>query len=246
VRGASFSDLRRETHALSLGIAALAKHSVRELGASLRDVARFLASREQRALLWLLFGAWMVEVVSEFYDGKMMIKHILHRSDDAVRYAEIGWLVAELLVVAMIPALSRRVGSLGKIFLVTMLLDGIAIAMAGRLSIAGAAAPLVLFVVLLGLDRGLTSTSGMMSSLAQNSASSAGMRGRIAAAYALVVIVSDMAAEVASTEISEIIGIPRMLVWIGIVQVGLMLLVAIVGGKRLWTFGLRSDPLSAR
>jgi hypothetical protein len=140
-------------------------------------------------------------------------------------------------VLALIPALARRVGSLGKIFLLTMLLDGVAIAMAGRLSAAAGVLP---FMAWLAADRALTATSGSLVSLAQNSASSAGMRGRIAAAYALVVIVSDMAAEGAATVVSESVGIPRMLQWIGMVQVALMFVVAIAGGKRLWEFGLRS------
>ena len=246
MRGASLRDLRGDDHGAGVGILALLLRGARELGASLRDTVRFLAHRDQRALVWLLFGAWIVEVVTEFYDGKMLVKHVLHRSDDAVRWAEIGWLALEIAVVAMLPLLSRRVGSLGKIFLFTMLIDGIVIAIAGRLSIAGAAAHFLPFALLLGLDRGLTSTSTMMSSLAQNSASSAGMRGRIAATFALVVIISDIGAEIASTEISERIGLPSMLMWIGIVQVSLMILVALVGGKRLWSFGLRSDPLSRR
>jgi hypothetical protein len=213
---------------------------VLEFFRSFRDAVRFLRNPEQRPLVWLLFGAWVVEVVSEFYDGKMIVKHVLVRSDDTVRYSEITWVVSTMAAALLLPALARRVGSLGKIFLATMLLDGLVIACAGRLSIAGAATAAVPFVALLGADRGLTAVSSSLASLAQNSASSAGMRGRIAAAFALTVIVSDIVAEGAATGLAESLGIPRMLLWIGLAQVALMLLAGLAGGRRLWSFGLRS------
>jgi hypothetical protein len=213
--------------------------SLREVGASFRDAARFLAGRDQRPLLWLLFGSLMVEVVNEFYDGKMFVKHVLHRSDDAVRYSDIAWTLTGTLAAILLPLLARRVGSLGKIFLATMLADGVVIVLAGRMAGASRLLP---FVILLGGDKALTLGSGSLASLAQNSASSAAMRGRIAAAYALVVILADMGAEWAATDASEHLGLPGMLQWIGVVQVALMVLVALRGGRQLWRFGLRSSP----
>lgn len=213
---------------------------LREFASSLREAARFLRQPAQRPLCWLLLGAWAVEVASEFYDGRMIVRHVLHGSSEAVRHAEIAWTVVSVVLLALLPALTRRVGSLGKIFLVTMLLDGVAIAVAGRVSAAGAAVAIAPFVATLAIDQGLTLTSGALVGVAQNSASSAAMRGRIAASYALVVIVSDMFAEGASTMLSEAVGIPGMLVRVGLAQVALMAAVAALGGRRLWSFGLRS------
>jgi hypothetical protein len=214
--------------------------AARELGASLRDAARFLASRDQRPLLWLLCGWLMIEWVNEFYSDKMIVKHVLHRSDDEVRHAQIAWSLIAMFAVAALPALARRVGSLGKIFLVTMVLDGAAIALARRWCAAGAATRLAPFVALLGADKAMTEASGTLASLATNSASSGAMRGRIAATFGLVAILGDMASEAGATAVSERIGIPAMLFWIGVVQMGLMVLVALAGGRRLWRFGLRS------
>lgn len=212
----------------------------RELVASLREVASFLRQPAQRPLCWLLFGAWMVEVVNEFYDGRMIVRHVLHGSDDWVRYGEIAWSGAGIAVLALLPALTKRVGSLGKMFLLTMLLDGLAIVLAGRIAGLGAAGAVGPFVSVIALDRGLTEASGALVGLAQNSASSTAMRGRIAAAYALVVIVSDIFVEGGATALSESFGIPGMLVRIGAAQVALVVIVALVGGPALWRFGLRS------
>ena len=41
-----------------------------------------------------------------------------------------------------------------------------------------------------------------------------------------------------ATEVSESMGIPAMLVRVGALQVALVVLLAVVGGKRLWRFGL--------
>jgi hypothetical protein len=66
---------------------------LRHFGRSFADGFRFLAQPAQRPLLALLAGAWLVEVVTEAYDGKMVIKHVLHGSDDSVRYAEIACMI---------------------------------------------------------------------------------------------------------------------------------------------------------
>jgi hypothetical protein len=174
----------------------------------------------------------------------MILKHVLHGSDDAVRHSLIAWQLVNMATVALLPALARRVGSLGKIFLVAMLLDGCAIALAGRFA-AVPGAGLLPFVAILCADHALTNTSSSLVDLAQNSASSAGMRGRIAAAYAFVVIVSDGGAEGAATVVSERIGIPHMLSFIGFLQIVLMGAVAVIGGRLLWSFGLRSTKVGA-
>lgn len=223
----------------------IARIALGELWQSVREAWRFLRAREQRPLAWLLFGAWLVEVVTEFYDGRMIVRHTLAGDAEAVRHAEIGWSLATLVVVLLLPALARRLGSLGKIFLVTMLLDGAAIALAGRLAGLGTASAIVPFALVLGLDKGLTGASSALADLAQNSASSAALRGRIAAAWAFVVIVSDIFAEGAATALSEAVGLPGMLVRIGLAQIGLMGVVAWLGGRALWSFGLRSQEEGA-
>jgi hypothetical protein len=211
-----------------------------EFGTSVREAWRFLKRPEQRPLCWLLFGAWMVEVINEFYDPRMIVRHTLASSAETVRYAEITWSLAEVVILALLPALARRTGSLGKVFLASMLLDGIVIAAAGRVAALGASGALVPFVTFLAFDRGLTQTSSTLADLAQNSASSAGMRGRIAAAWAFVVILSDIFAEGAATAVSEAVGLPGMLLRIGLAQTAAMIVVALLGGRALWHFGLRS------
>jgi len=81
--------------------------------------------------------------------------------------------------------------------------------------------------------------------LAQSSASSARMRGRIDAAYAMVSIIGDMVVEGFATVVSESIGILPILGRVGALQIGVVLLIAVVGGRRLWRFGLFSDATPA-
>ncbi len=243
-------DLLRDPEAGAASVRARARGrspfvaGLRQLASDLVEVARFLRGRAQRPLCWLLFGVLLTEWVNEFYDGRMIVRHTLHGSDDAIRYGELVWSASAMLIVATIPALARRTASLGKIFLVTMLVDGAVMAMAGRTCAAGVTSAIVPFASLIALDRGLTETVSALGELAQNSASSAALRGRIAAAFGFVAIVGDLFAEGASTALSEAVGIPGMLLRIGLLQVALMLLVAALGGRRLWTFGIRSIQAS--
>ncbi len=215
--------------------------AVAQFGRSLWDGARFLAETQQRPLLILLAGAAIVEMVTESYDGKMIVKHVLSGSDDAVRYAEVAWSLVGMIGVALIPALARSVGSIGRIFLVTMLLDGAVIMGAGHIAGIGAPSAILPFTVILGMDHTLTLASGCLTDLATNSASSAAMRGRIAGTYTLIVILGDMFVEGAATAVSEQIGIPAMLVRVGLLQVIVVAGLAVWGGKRLWRFGLREE-----
>jgi hypothetical protein len=203
---------------------------------------RFLSGKERRPLLALLVGAALVELVTESYDGKMIVKHVLHGGDDTVRHAEIVWSVVGILGVLAVPMLARKVGSLGKIFLVAMLLDGFVISLAGRVAHAAVPGAVASFTAILALDHSLTLASVSLAELAQNTASSPAMRGRIAGTYAFFVIVGDIFVEGIATEVSESMGIPAMLVRVGALQVALVVLLAIVGGKRLWRFGLHDTP----
>jgi hypothetical protein len=211
-------------------------------GQSLRDAFRFLAQPAQRPLLCLLAGGWMVEVATEFYDGKMIVKHVLGGTDDDVRHAQIAFSVVSLCILAALPALAARVPRLGRIFLVTMLLDGIVLAFAGRSAMAGGSGAILPFAGALAIDRALTDTSGALMTLAQNSVCRAGIRGRVAAAYGFVVLVSDLVAKGMATEAADAMGIPRMVVAIGLAQVALVAVVAGIGGRRLWEFGIRPAP----
>lgn len=213
---------------------------------SLWEGMRFLLGKERRPLLAMLCGTALVELVTESYDGKMIVKQVLHGGDDAVRHAEIVWSIVGILAVAAVPMLARALGSLGKVFLVTMLIDGLVIAFAGHLAGRGGAGMIVPFAAVLAVDHSLTQTSVSLAELAQNSASSAGMRGRIAGLYAFFVIVGDILVEGIATEAAERFGIPGMLVRVGLLQVGIVLLLAIVGGRRLVRFGLHDRREGSR
>jgi hypothetical protein len=202
---------------------------------------RFLARRDQRPLALLLVGTALVELVTESYDGKMMVKHVLHGSDDAVRYAEIVWSVVAVLGVLAVPVLVRAKGKLAKVFVALMLLDGLVIAFAGKIAGAEASSRVVPFVAVLALDHALTQASTTLAELAQASASSAGMRGRIAGTYALFVIVGDMIVEGLASSAAEAMGLPAMLVRVGLLQVGVVAVLVAFGGRRLLAFGLASE-----
>jgi MFS family permease len=212
---------------------------VSHFGTSIKEGARFLAEKQQRSLLILLIGTALVELVTESYDGKMIVKHVLAGGDEAVRHAEIGWSIVGVLGVAALPALTRFLGGIGRIFLATMLIDGVVIVLAGRIAGMGAASAIVPFTLAIAVDNGLTLATNGLADLATNSASSAAMRGRIAAAYAFVVIIGDMAVEAIATPVSEAIGIPAMMARVGILQVVIVAGLAAWGGRRLWQFGLR-------
>lgn len=142
----------------------------------------------------------------------------------------------------LLPALAGYVRSLGKVFLAIMFLDGFVIARAGRFAGLGAVSAVLPFGVAIAVDRSLTLASGSLGDLAINSASSAAMRGRIVALFTFAAIVGDMGAEILATALSDAMGIPAMVVRVGLVQAGVVALIAALGGKRLWSFGLRVGP----
>ncbi len=185
-------------------------------------------------------------MVSETYDGKMIVKHVLGGSDDTVRHGATAWYLVGLAAVAALPLATRWLGSLGKVFLATMLVDGLVIVAAGATAGAQASRAIVPFVTALCADHALTLVSGTLVDLSQNSASSTRMRGRIAAAYVFAVIVGDMVVEVVATVVTDAIGIPAMLVRVGVLQVAVVLVIAVLGGRRLWRFGLRTEATAAR
>ena len=62
----------------------LLREAGQEFAASLREVVRFLRQPAQRPLFYVLAGQWMLVIINEFYDGKMMVKHVMHGSDDQI------------------------------------------------------------------------------------------------------------------------------------------------------------------
>jgi hypothetical protein len=245
------SDLLRDPEPLPpiAARAAEAKRSIaiealREVFGSFREALRFLSRPEQRPLVTLLLGSLLFEWIYESYDGGMIVKQVLQGTDEQFRHVEIAWTCTTIAVLAVLPLLARWVSSLGKIFFFTMLVDGFVIAMSGRACGLGAAG-LMPVAILLGADRALTSTSDTLAGLAQNSASSAAIRGRIAAFYAFVAIVGDIVSEVGATAASEAWGIPGMLVRIGLGQALIILVLGVLGGRRFWSFGLRVDRVTS-
>jgi hypothetical protein len=199
-----------------------------------REAVSFLRGREQRPLVWLLALGWLTEVITEFYDGRMILRHELGGTEAQVRLSQIGWSLASLVVLAFLPAIAPRLRPLGRMLLLAVLADGVVLAVAGHF----AAAHLILpFSGALCVDHALTDASSALVLVAQNNACRASIRGRVAAAYALVVIFSDIAAEAISTALSLHLGIPRMVSALGLAQVICALLVVLATGRQLWDGG---------
>mgnify|MGYP000494038293 CR=1 FL=1 len=251
-RNVRWRDLGPESEAHSLlaeraraGGRSLLGEAGRELAASLREVVRFLRRREQRPLLYLLVGQWMLAIINEFYDGRMMVKHVLHGSDDSVRHAEILWSIAETAVLACIPALARRVSRLGKLFLITLFLDGAAMALAGRIGGLGVMTAIAPFIATLAADRVLWQAGNALADLAQNSATSSALRGRLISVFDFVVLCTSLLAQGLATVLADRYGISGTLLRAGAAQLLLIAVIAVAGGRALWSFGLRSAPGTA-
>jgi hypothetical protein len=221
--------------------ASFGKFVVTQFFGSLRDGVGYLRARQQRPLLWLLFGGMLIEVVTEFYDGKMIIKHILNGTDDQLRRSQILWSIAAIIATAALPALADRLRYLGRIFLAIMVIDGGVIVLVGHAAGIRGPAGVLPFAMMLGVDHALTQASSTLMGVAQNSASNAAMRGRIAATFAFVVLLVDLLAEGAATTFADAVGIPTMIRSLGWGQIGLMLVVGLLGGRRLWSYGLNTS-----
>lgn len=224
------------TRAERRGPASGVAETARELVESFREVFRFLFAEGQRVLLWVLVAAWLIELFGEFYDDKMILKQLLGASNSELWRAEIVWSVAAVLPSLVLPALSRRVGRLGRLLVVALVVDGVVIATAGHLS--SIPTSLVPFSAALALDRGLTVSSKTLVALVQNSASSAAIRGRLAAVFGILVLASNVVVQSVATVAAEAVGIPRMVMLVGVAQITLVGAVALAGGGRLWRFGL--------
>ena len=182
------------------------------------ELVRFLAARPQRPLVALLLGAWMIEFVNELYDGKMIVRHALGGSTDAVRWSEIAWSLAAVAALATLPAILARV-RLGVAFTIAMLADGLVIGVAGAFASRGSPAAIAPFALAIGADRALTAVAATLVDVAQASATSTAMRGRLAGAWQLWVIVTCIFAEGAATAAADSWGIGPMMRVAGFAQV---------------------------
>ncbi len=207
-------------------------HAHAHVAPSRFELFRFLGARAQRPLVALLGGAWLIEFVNELYDGRMIVRHVLGGSAEAVRFSEIGWTLAALAAVAVVPMLLARV-RLGVAFTAAMLADGVVIALAGSLAARGASSAIFPFALMLGADRALTALASTMTDIVQASATSSAMRGRLAGAWQLWVIVTCILAEGAATAASESWGIAAMMRVAGFAQVGAIVLLAIFATRRV-------------
>jgi hypothetical protein len=219
--------------------------ALKEVVTSFREAGRFLAQRDQRPLLTLLLGSLLFEWIYECYDGGMIVKQVLHGTDEQFRHIEIGWTCATNVVMALLPILARSVSSIAKIFVLAMVLDGVVIALTGLATGFGAVA-LVPVALLLGTDRSLTNAASTLVGVAQNSASSPAIRGRIAALYAFVAILGDIGAEYAAGEMSDRYAIGGMMFFIGLGQVAIIGVLTLIGGRRFWSYGLRVERFGRR
>ncbi|WP_394837044.1 hypothetical protein LVJ94_09060 [Pendulispora rubella] len=240
-RDIRLADLLREEYVASTAKVNPAVLAVVHFLRSIVEGLRFLAAPERHVLRLLLVGCFIVEIVTEAYDGSMIVKHVMGGSDDAVRYAMLVWKFGSLAMMFFVPLFARWVGGIGRLFVITMLLDGLVIALAGNIAGAHTVLAVAPFVVVCFVDHALTGIATNMAGLATNSASSAAMRGRIMGTLVFFVILGDIASEMLASVLSERIGIPKMLERIGLLQVVVVFVLLLIGGKRLWSFGLHPD-----
>jgi hypothetical protein len=182
---------------------------------------RFLA--KHRLLLWTLLGAWLVEMVAELYDGRMMLRHVLGGTAEDVRWAELSWTVVTMALVAGVPWVLRRGVRPERLFLAALAVDAAVMIVAGRVAMGTGA--VLAFGTVLAFDRGLTSVASVACDVVQVRGTPAELRGRVAGVFQIVVLVTAMFAEGIATAVSDAVGIPRLVLGAGLVQ-GLVALAA--------------------
>ncbi len=182
-------------------------------------------------LVAVLFGSWLVEMVAELYDGRMIVRHVMAASADTVRWMEMATTVTSLVLVAAVPWMLRRVRA-ERLFAAALLLDAVVMVVAGRLAALHMVAS---FVVVLAVDSGLTSIAGVASDVVTVRETPAHLRGRVQGVFQWIVILSAMAAEGVATVAADAHGIPWLVSTAGVVQ-GIVAL-----GLTVW-FVRRSQP----
>lgn len=213
---------------------------LRDSAAGYAEVMRFLRDPSNRALACFLSAGWFSELVTEAYDGAMIVRHVLHGSADKVRHGQVAWTFVGVLVAGIAPSSLRRVDRIGLIVVLCMLADGAIITALGRLLVAGRPEAIPPAAALLAIDHGLSLTTAIAVGVVLSSASGSALRGRMFGAYAAISLVSAMFVEWLASRAAAIVGIPRMLTILGLVQVAGVCAVALSAGWSLNRFGLRS------
>ena len=200
----------------------------------------------------MFLGGVVLDATAQTFDDKMLMLQIIKVPDDVLRHSELFWSLLAIAFPAALPVLRKRIKSLGKLFIATMCLDGLIIAVAGHFATFGPphlaphlpaferAAVVLPLVLVLGVDRGLNVTTKSLIALAQNSASSPAMRGRLASAYLLAITGTNILVHLVATKVSEEIGIPRMILFAGLLQVTVVLTLGFAAKRTLWRFGLKT------
>jgi ENTS family enterobactin (siderophore) exporter len=170
-------------------------------------------------LVAVIAGSWLLEMVAELYDGRMIVRHVLDGSADAVRWMELATNLTSLVLVALVPFFLRRVRA-ERFFAAAMLIDGVVMFVGGRLAGTHLLVP---FVAVLAVDSGLTSVASVAGDVVTVRDTPAHLRGRVQGIYQLVVLVSAMVAEGVATVAADAHGIPWLVSAAGIVQVGVAL-----------------------
>ncbi len=165
-------------------------------------------------LVCVIGGSWLMEMVAELYDGRMIVRHVLDSSAETVRVMEIGMTVFSLALVASVPWLLRRM-SPERLFAGALFVDALIMILGGRLAVLHLVAP---FVLVLSVDSGLTSVAGVASDVVVVRDTPVHLRGRVQGMYQLVVLVSAMIAEGVATAAADAYGIPWLVSAAGVVQ----------------------------
>ncbi|CAN5623559.1 hypothetical protein BH09MYX1_BH09MYX1_47750 [soil metagenome] len=188
-------------------------------------------------LVAVIAGSWLLEMVAELYDGRMIVRHVLDASAETVRWMEIGTTVTSIAFVFAVPRLLRRV-SAERLFAIALFVDAVAMIVAGRLATLHLVVP---FIAILSADSGLGAVASVASDVVTVRDTPAHLRGRVQGIYQLVVLVSAMLAEGVATAAADAHGIPWLVSAAGVVQV----VVAIALGAWLVTRARARLPKAA-
>lgn len=184
----------------------------------IREIRDFVLAEESRPILYASFCGWLVAFFSEAYDGKMIVKHIMQGSDNAVRVSELLWQSIGAAALLMLPALSRRVSFSTSMLVVFAAVDGVVFLLAGSVAAQQLADRIPVFVGLLALDGFFVVACGWMVILIQAQYAPVQLRGRIMGIYIFVVLLGNLMMQQIATFVARAVTIPRMMSVFGAVQ----------------------------
>lgn len=202
----------------------------------IRETRNFLFAEENRSLLYASVCGWLVAFFSEAYDGKMIVKHLMHGSDNAVRVSELLWQSIGAVSLLMLPALSRRVSFSTSMLVIFAAVDGLVFLTAGSVATQQLSDRIPVFAGLLAIDGFFVVACGWMVILIQARYAPAHLRGRIMGIYIFAVLLGNLVMQQIATFVSGAITIPRMMSVFGAVQ----LIIAIC----IWWLYRRKQRLS--